>query len=308
MATAKIQLQLTDVQGRPLDDPDILIEFFSNESSKHFRLSVSPKGGTIVNISLEDPGNGMYRVLLMPTNYRTLQFFLRIMEGQTTTREPVVFPVDPSKVVSISAPPIEALPAPLRDRLANAAVEGFNDASGAPLRGASLYNALPPLLKAALLNLYAKSAATQLGDGQSVFDKLGTMIRLKQDRLFAKTGAGLLEETQQDTFFHQVPETLHESVVPYHLVISYKTRDAQGNLQLTFSRNGDTGDDYLVDMDIDQAQGIGHIFEVLQNAVTSGLTNPYDVREILMADQKLQPLYDFKFASSGASSVAVAAG
>ena len=70
------------------------------------------------------------------------------------------------------------------------------------------------------------------------------MIRLKQDRLFAKTAAALLEETQQDTFFHEVPETLHESIAPYHLLISYKTRDAQGNLQLTFSRNGDTGDQF----------------------------------------------------------------
>ena len=61
-------------------------------------------------------------------------------------------------------------------------------------------------------------------------------------------------------------------------------------------------------MDIDQAQGIRNIFEVLQNAVTSSLTNPYGVREILMADQKLQPLYDFKFAAHGASAAAVGAG
>jgi hypothetical protein len=101
-----------------------------------------------------------------------------------------------------------------------------------------------------LLNLYTKSAATQLGDGRSIFDKLGTMIRLKRDRLFAKTAAALLEETQQDTFFHEVPETLHEGIAPYHLLISYQTRDAQGNLPLSFSRNGDTGDDYLIDMDI----------------------------------------------------------
>jgi hypothetical protein len=308
MATAKIQLQLVDVLGRPLDDPDILVEFFSNESSKHFRLNVSPNGAANVNFNLVDPGNGMYRVLLMPTNYRTIQFFLRIMENEITTRKPVIFPVDPAKVVNITAPAIDALPRPLQDLLGKATVDGFTDAAGAPLQGAALYNALPPLPKAALLNLYTKSAAVQLGDGQSAFDKLGTMVRLKQDRLFAKTSAALLEETQQDTFFHQVPETLHESVAPYRLVISYKTRDAQGNLQLTFSRNGDSGDDYLVDMDIDQAQGIGHIFEVLQNAVTSGLTNPYDVREILVADQKLQPLYGFKFAARGASAAAVSAG
>jgi hypothetical protein len=31
MATAKIQLQLVDVQDRPLDDPDILVEFSQRE-------------------------------------------------------------------------------------------------------------------------------------------------------------------------------------------------------------------------------------------------------------------------------------
>jgi hypothetical protein len=67
----------------------------------------------------------MYRVLLMPTNYRTIQFFLRIMEDATTTRKPVVFPVDLAKVVNITAPAIGALPKRLQDLLGNATVDGF---------------------------------------------------------------------------------------------------------------------------------------------------------------------------------------
>ena len=301
MGNAKVQLQFVDVLGAPLSDPDILMEFFSQDESKHFRVPLPPNSAN-VTVNLQDPGDAIYRVMIMPANYRTIQFFLRITEGQTATRKPVVFPVNPDKVVDISAPAFGGLPPALQNFLNAAQLDPL------PRGGAALYGALPPLLKAALLNLYTKSTATILGDGDSVFAKLGMMIKLKQDRLFAKTHAVLLEETMQDTFFHHVDDTLHETIPPYQIFTSFKTRDAQGNLQLTFSRNGDSGDDYLADMDIDEAQGIGHIFEVLQNLVTSGLTNPYNVREILAADQQLQPLYGFQFAASGQAQVALAAG
>src|SRR2546426_302818 len=71
---------------------------------------------------------------------------------------------------------------------------------------ALFYDTLSPLLKAALLNLFTKSSATTLVDDTTVFSKLGVMIKLKQDRLFAKTGAALLEETMQDTFFHHADD------------------------------------------------------------------------------------------------------
>jgi hypothetical protein len=48
-------------------------------------------------------------------------------------------------------------------------------------------------------------------------------------------------------------------------------------------------------MDIDEAQGINHAFEVIRNVFT-GLTNPHNVREILVATQALKPLYTFEFA------------
>ncbi len=299
MSTAKVQLELVDVLGAPLDEHRMLIEFFSNESSKQFQAHVALNGARTVTVNLEDPGNGIYRIRLTPTNYRVIQFFLRVAEDSTVTRDPVIFPVDADKVMDITAPAFTALPGELQSFL--------NRAEGS-LHGSALYTGLAPILKAALLNLYAKSAATELGDSTSVFSKLGAMIELDQDRLFAKTGAALLEETQQDTFFHQVGFDLHKSKPPYAIFDSYKTRDAHGNLQLTFSRKGVTGNDYLADMDIDEGQGISHLFEVLQNAITGGLTNPYNVREILVADQELTPLYGFRFAATGTITASVAAG
>lgn len=125
------------------------------------------------------------------------------------------------------------------------------------------------------------------------------MIRMEQDRLFIRIDAALREEVQNSPLFHQVPETLHEPVPGYAITDSYKTLDHYGNLQLTFQRKGDTGGDYLADVDIDDAQGIEHIFQVLRNSV-SGPTNPYDIHDILMMAQKLDPGYSFVFAQAAA--------
>ena len=80
-----------------------------------------------------------------------------------------------------------------------------------------------------------------------------------------------------------------------------KTFDRYGNLQLTFQRRGVTGNDYAVDVDIDDAQGIEHLFQVLRNSV-NGPTNPYDIHDILL--RQTPPViagYDFAFASIAAS-------
>jgi hypothetical protein len=99
--------------------------------------------------------------------------------------------------------------------------------------------------------------------------------------------------------FHPVPDTLHDPLPGYNKVSSFKTFDHYGNLQLTFQRRGDTGNEYAADIDIDDGQGIEHIFQVVRNSV-AGPTNPYNIHDILL-QQKL-PVnlnYEFVFATVG---------
>jgi hypothetical protein len=55
--------------------------------------------------------------------------------------------------------------------------------------------------------------------------------------------------------------------------------------------------EFAVDVDIDEAQGFGHALELIRN-IFQGLTNPYQVREVLIlanSDFLLDPGYDFVF-------------
>ena len=53
-----------------------------------------------------------------------------------------------------------------------------------------------------------------------------------------------------------------------------------------------TPDDVVgADIDIDEASGIEHGFEVIRNAVTKGKTNPYQIHELLLLTE-IDPGYE----------------
>ena len=127
------------------------------------------------------------------------------------------------------------------------------------------------------------------------------MVRLEQDRIFVKTTAALLEEAAHSNAFHAVSAALHDPMPGFQIGKSFKTFDRYGNLQLTFQRRGDSGDDYAADVDIDDAQGFEHIFQVLRNAI-EGPTNPYNIHEILLQQNpRVDPGYEFVFATAAAA-------
>lgn len=303
MAQTTVRLKFVDVLGNPLDDHSVVADIFDQHNINHFQVTIPIQGKTDVAITLNDAPGGVYRFELSPTNYQVIQFFLTLPPGGNATRDPVIFPVDPARVVNISAPAFNQLDTRLQQLLTASNI----NVGGGIQNGTALYNSLPALLKAALLNLFLKSSKTGLGTGKTCFDRMDTlgMLELDQDRLFARIGADMVEEAASSNAFHAVDFSLHKEIPPYKLFASFKTLDAEGNLQLTFSRNGTTGNDYLVDMDIDEAQGIAHVFEVIRNVFT-GKTNPYNVREILAA-KGFAPLYTFQFAHRKVASAATAA-
>ena len=297
MATGALKLELLDVRRKGVND-HVFLELVSLNRSRHYRNTVFVQREVeLKGIECNQPT--VYQVCVWPSNYRPAQFFITIREGQTATRESVRMPVDAAGVTGIEAPPYAALDPELQRVLQ------VSDIDAEPGRnGQELYDALDPIRKACLLNIFTKASNTILRDGVSCFRHIGGLIRLRGDRFFATTRAAFREEVQNARdIFTEVSSALHHPPDGYTRARSFKTNDRYGNLQVSFFRRGETGDDYLVDMDIDEASGIGHGFEVLRNFVTTHETSPYDIREILIAHQSLDPGYSFQFGEQAAITI-----
>ncbi len=291
---ATLQLELTDAAGNDLNDL-VRIELLSTQSSERFDIRRLVQRGIKVNVD-QAAQRRVYRLVVTPSNYRLVQLFQTLDDGQTANLT-LRFPVDPKRVAGIHAPGHAQLHPRLRSILEQSETPRFIDAGGGFLQGETLYNALDaePRRKACLLNIAVKSEATVLRDGSSCLDHFGGMIRMEQDRIFFRTTAALLEEVQNSPLFGPASAALHDSIPGYEVRDSYKTLDKYGNLQLTFQRGGAAGNDYVADVDIDDAQGIEHIFQVLRNSITGG-TNPYDIHDILLRQTPpLDPRYTFAF-------------
>ena len=294
---ARLKLTLTDAAGQDLND-HVVVDLFSLNSSRQYQAIQRVRRELLIG-GIDVSAGRVYRVRVSPANHSIVQFFVTLAEGRITGLAAPV-PVDPDKVVDISAGEFASLPPKVRDVLLKAESPRFRDGAGGYLRGGDLYAALAPypLLKACFLNVVAKSGKTGLPDGGSCLDHFQGILRLEQDRLFVRTSAALVEETAHSNAFHAVSAALHEPMPGYHVVSSFKTFDRYGNLQLTFQRRGDSGDDYATDVDIDDAQGFEHIFQVLRNAV-SGPTNPYAIHDILLQQTpRVDPDYRFLFAAA----------
>lgn len=290
MNTGALVLDLVDVRGDGIND-DVEISLTHQDRSTRYRVQVKVRKRIRIK-DIECGPFAIYTVSIWPGNHRPVQFFIRLESDKDNTRKPVVFPVDAGAVTDLKAPAFVSLAPKLKEVLTASSIDTHPG-----LSGKRLYDALDPVRKACLLNVYTKSSNTFLRDRSNCFEHIGGLSKLRGDRFFAKTHASLREEVQNaGQLFSKVSGALHHAPDGYTDAGSFKTDDRHGNLQLSFFRKGDTGDDYLVDADIDEASGIEHGFEVIRNHLFDHTTSPYDIREILIAEQFLDPGYDFVFA------------
>jgi len=201
----------------------------------------------------------------------------------------VFCPVDPERVASVTFHAYATLPPAVRAVLEASAVETLPGRSGA-----ALYEALPDLPRAGLLNLVAKMGRTPLPGGGTVLDQVDSLYRVRGDRVFANVEVGLRDlvvTAAAEQVFRPVPGSLHTPDPDFRLVDSYKTFDAYGNLQVTFFSSLAAPLRFRADIDIDDAAGIAHVFQVLGHWISGTDTHPYDIHEILLFHQRLDPGY-----------------
>jgi hypothetical protein len=305
VATGNLIVQLTDLTDEPVRDIEVELMRIPGEpgtggETMHVSLAGPDPDLTITDISCRGGPGTMYRVLATAAHYRAYGFVQLIQEDRNNTAsDDVEFWVKPGDVTDIRAPAFEDLSAQARRILQRAQMIALKpeDRDMVGLAGVDLYKQLGPLRKACLLNLTVK-ASHQATTGNCL-PKIGGVLLCRQDRFFARVDADLPERLRQSPVFKSAPEALHEPLPGFQMAEgSFKSRDAHANLQVTFMREIATGE-LAADIDIDEASGIEHGFEVIRNATFRKRTNPYLIREFLLSadpsTRSLDPGYRFRF-------------
>jgi hypothetical protein len=307
MSKGDLKLAITDLAGDPIGTRvEIRLEPVSGDpgaGGEPLEVAVNMGDSTelqVTGITCRGGPGTLYQVWASADHYRTYSFFQSIREKRmNTASDDVEFWVHAGDVKDIEGPAFGKLPKRLRDNLLQAEMVVLRpedrDLVGA--RGEALYDKLGPLRKACLLNIAKK--ACHPGTADNCFEMIGAPMVCRQDRFFAKVDAALPERLRNSSLYKSAPGTLHEPLPGYELAEgSFKSRDAHANLQVTFMRNTSTGE-LAADIDIDEASGIEHGFEVIRNATFKKRTSPYLIREFLLVadlvERTLDPGYRFVF-------------
>lgn len=265
MATGSLQLTLTDLSGSPLQG-DIDIQFTPTANTGGDRMEVQfPANGathfTVSNIECR-PGPGtLYRVFIQADKYRPYAFFQQINENAIALSpdNEIGLAVLPNKVRGIVPPPL-------------------SPALAAILPNPNFFHQLDAMSQACLLNIFAKASHNSTS---RTFRFVSRLVDLQQDRVFCEVDPAIQNFLTRDERFKSADGVLHTPPAGHEHFGSFKSRDAHANIQYTLFREVATGN-ILADIDIDEASGIEHGFEVIRNMVTKGKTNPFQIHELLL--------------------------
>lgn len=281
--TSRLEILLRDANDRPIReavDVNLL-----NLATGNTTLARGVSGARIV---VRDLTPGAYRVAVDPPSYLSAGRFVSVPPGGQATLTQY-FAVDPTKVTPRFSSH-GSLASDAKRLLSDSdQVLGFEGQTGR-----TLYDALDDIRRAGFLNIMTKTAATPLVGSGSVVSSIEQLTELRGDRFFAVVPQTLREDVKnsaQAGLFEPAPDRLHHPPAGFERAGSWKTIDRYGNLQLSFFTNGT---DWRADIDIDDANGLAHVFQVLRNELHDRATHPYDIHQILRLFQRLDPGYDLQ--------------
>lgn len=279
-----IILSLVDVYGEPIkEDADVLLRHSVTQAVT--RLTV-PAGRTASLNGLSKGPIEQYLIDLDPPSYLRAAIFVaaRQGDGQEITVRCVL---DPTKV-NPTFPSFNDLSPDVR-RILDASTDVLG---GHGLTGASLFDALDPVQKAGFLNVVTKASRTGLANQRTIASYLDCVYEIRGDRSFFEVDKDLRERIKDSAalgYFRRVNDSLHHPPTGFTSAGSWKTPDRYGNLQVTCWAN-DKGD-WRADIDVDDAAGLEHVFQVVHNSVTGLTTNPYVIHQLLLSFQKMPAPY-----------------
>jgi hypothetical protein len=284
----QLKLNFFDVSFNRVSD-NMVIRLDHTVLSNVYEHRVNIPNGRLQIDNIQTSHGGRYVLRVDPERYRSLYQIIRVLESPEENVEHLVLPVRPEKVTAVF-PEFSSVDQEFKDVLASSDVE-----CSPGLTGQQLYDALKlqSIKMAGLFNLHAKMQVTLFQNGKSVFSYVTSITRIRGDRIFARVRKDLWDEVKNAVLteqFKEVSGALHTPPPNFMQAGSFKSTEQYGNLQLTFFSNPDTLE-FIVDADIDDANGLQHIFQVAQNELTGSTTHPYDIHEILIYEQQIDPGY-----------------
>jgi hypothetical protein len=292
---ATLRLTLINASRKPLpDEYDITVTAVNTGTTAFSKKGLA---GTKVLAIKDLPPNTVYQVRVFPFRHRPVGQFVGVGGGASASAT-MATPLHPDRVQEVTFPTFSKLPAALRKVLDNSVLEtsgGPAGPSGAVGNGTAVFNGLNTLEKAGLLNLFTKMSHTTVGTTPT-WDFVTDLYRVRGDRIFANVTIPFRDAVKTAVTSGTVEEvlgTLHTPPPNFVSAKSFKTLDRYGNLQLTFfSSASPLPLAFKVDADVDDASGIGHLFQVLEHFITDSDTHPFDIHQILTFHQALNPLYE----------------
>lgn len=288
------RIRAFDAARRKLDDRiDVLVkDLTSGEVVAHER---DQKGTKTITVEALKPGR-MYAIQVFPMRHRPVGAVQRAPEdGQPAANIHVFCPVHAARVSQVTFPAWADLTPELQDALERSTLEAEAAGPGVIGSGQALYDSLADVPKAGLLNLFVKMHETVTG-GRTMWSFVTDVYRIRGDRIFANVTIDFRDHVKSSVLagdFRPVDGSLHTPPPGFSHAGSFKHDLFQaGVLQLTFFSSDDQPLRFRIDADIDDAGGLGHVFQVLRNWITKGDTNPYDIHQILTYHQQLAPGYE----------------
>lgn len=279
-----IRVVLQDARRAPLPDRAD-VEVIRAQFGDVIAIKRNVRGSQPLAFQVEP--SEVYLIRAFSSRHRPVgQFVMAQATGRTDIA--LACPIHPDRVTSVKFPAYTTLPETLREVLERSRLED-SDASGA-----ALYAHLDTFQKAGLLNLHAKMTAVTLGHS-SAWTSVESLYRIRGDRLFADVQTSFRDAVKSALsagLFRAVSGALHSPPPDYCAAGSFKTAEAFGNLQLTFFASLTAPLRFRVDADIDDGEGLEHLFQVLRNWIADGATHPYDIHQILTYYQHLATGYD----------------
>jgi hypothetical protein len=286
---ADVTVNLKDVFGQVITD-EVEITFYNQKvQSLNQRFTVKFKGTTVVLPGVPAFPTGLAEVFIKPKKYRYKSIFINVIGGENNSINEDLF-VDPDK-----ARPTLMDFDDLNAKLYGAGLLKILEKSG--IKKAA-WNDLDKRNRATVLNLSAKMFHDRLKNGDPLLGSVETIVQKMLDknhreRIFATVNDKLLATLRKfPEQYRSVSGSLHNFFDDWTRVSqqnSFKSRNNAGNIQFTFATN--PAGAFLADIDLDDHTGIQHAADVLRHKITGANTNPYDLHQILIYFQGIDPGY-----------------